>query len=215
MPASQLPAPYHEPELNTFYNLLFCDEPALFKPKTSDATVPWQDALFSPTAQEIQIRNLAEDPSEESRIRLLALNLLRARGHEVPARAVFGLVVEVALAGGLDVLAAYADGRVRYINHSGKVAVFEGVPPQLAAKAKETIEFAQVAVNRIGLWDMPRLPAPKSGNLRLTFLVSDGLYFGEGPFDVMQDEPMAAPIVQKASELLQLVVTAATDDASS
>lgn len=212
---SHLPAPYKEPELNTFYNLLFCDEPSLFEPKNLQAMVPWQDVLFGSAPKESAIRSLADDPNEESRIRLLAFNWLRVQGHGVPARQLLGVIVEVALDGGLDVLAAYADGRVRYINHTGKAAVFEGVPLELAAKAKEAIEFAQVAVNQIGPWDMPRLPAPKLGHVRLTFLVSDGLYFGEGPFAVMQDEPMAAPIVQKASELLQLVVTAATADASS
>ncbi|MBM4261767.1 MAG: hypothetical protein FJ145_10080 [Deltaproteobacteria bacterium] len=212
MQAPQLPAPYQEAALNMFYNLLFCDEPSLFKPKTMEATLAWQDVLFNPAAQESQIRSLADDAGEESRIRLLAYNLLRAQGHAVPARTILGLVVEVALPGGLDVLAAYADRRVRYINHSGKVAVFEGAPPELAAKAKEAVEFAQVAVNQIGPWDMPRLPAPKPGNVRLTFLVSDGLYFGEGPFAVMQDEPMAAPIIQKASELLQLIVNAAAEE---
>jgi hypothetical protein len=36
------------------------------------------------------------------------------------------------------------------------------------------------------------------------------LYFGEGPFSAMQREPVAAPIIQEASELLQLVVNAVT-----
>lgn len=210
MQTPQLPAPYQEAELNTFYNLLFCDEPSLFAAKTAAASLAWQDLLFAAVPSVGDIRRLAENPDEESRIRLLAFNRLRAAGQSVPARELLGVIVEVALSGGLDVLAAYGDGRVRYINHTGKAAVFEGVPAALAAKARETIEFGRVAVNQIGPWDMPRLPAPKTGNLRLTFLVSDGLYFGEGPFDVMQDEPMAAPIVQKAGELLQLVVTAAT-----
>lgn len=213
MATAQLPAPYSEPELNNFYNLLFCDEPALFKPRPGQTLVAWQDVLFGPAPKEQQIRSLAEDSAEESRIRLLAYNWLRAQGYSVAARELFGVIVEVRLDGGLDVLAAYADGRARYINHTGKVAVFEAAPAELAAKAQETVEFAKVAVHQIGPWDMPRLPAPKLGNVRLTFLVSDGLYFGEGPFNIMQDEPMAAPIIQKAGELLQLVVDAAVNDA--
>jgi hypothetical protein len=61
-------------------------------------------------------------------------------------------------------------------------------------------------VEKIGPWGKPRLAAPKAGNIRLSFLVSDGLYFGEGPFELMQREPLAAPTIQKAVELLQLVV---------
>jgi hypothetical protein len=36
------------------------------------------------------------------------------------------------------------------------------------------------------------------------------LYFGEGGLKVMQREAMAAPVIQKASELLQAVVAAST-----
>ncbi|EAQ76287.1 hypothetical protein WH5701_15811 [Synechococcus sp. WH 5701] len=51
-----------------------------------------------------------------------------------------------------------------------------------------------------------RRAPPEDDNIRLTFLVSDGLYFGEGPMTVMQREPLAAPILQTATELLQAVV---------
>jgi hypothetical protein len=44
----------------------------------------------------------------------------------------------------------------------------------------------------------------------MTFLVSDGLYFGEGPFTLMQRDPVAAPLLKNAGELLQLVVKLAT-----
>jgi hypothetical protein len=40
----------------------------------------------------------------------------------------------------------------------------------------------------------------------MTFLVSDGLYFGEGPFDLMQRDAMAGPFVAQAAQLLKLVV---------
>ncbi len=51
-----------------------------------------------------------------------------------------------------------------------------------------------------------RRAPPEDDTIRLTFLVSDGLYFGEGPMTVMPHEPMAAPIIQRATELLQAVV---------
>ena len=33
-------------------------------------------------------------------------------------------------------------------------------------------------VKQIGPWDKPRRPHPAKGNARISFLVSDGLYFG-------------------------------------
>jgi hypothetical protein len=47
------------------------------------------------------------------------------------------------LAGGLDVLTAFLDGGVRYINHSSKLAIFEPpLPPQLNAKAEELLRVS-------------------------------------------------------------------------
>ncbi|CAK6692615.1 hypothetical protein ICNINCKA_01248 [Synechococcus sp. CBW1107] len=55
-----------------------------------------------------------------------------------------------------------------------------------------------------------RRAPPEDDTIRLTFLVSDGLYFGEGPMTGMQREPLAAPIFQRATELLQAVVAIGT-----
>ena len=71
---------------------------------------------------------------------------------------------------------------------------------------KRLFAIAEPVVARIGPWNKPRLAPPKQGNIRLTFLVSDGLYFGEGPMSAMQSEAMAGPIIQQATELLQAVV---------
>ena len=65
-----------------------------------------------------------------------------------------GVIVEVPLKQGLDVLAAFADGRVRYLNQSGKVAILEeGGAPKVEALAKELITVSQPVVDQIGLWD--------------------------------------------------------------
>lgn len=65
---------------------------------------------------------------------------------------------------------------------------------------------SQPVVNAIGPWTEVRRAPPDRDTIRLTFLVSHGLCFGEGPMTVMQREPLAAPILQRATELLQAVV---------
>jgi len=204
-------APYQQPEINVIYNLLFCDDPSLFAVRAGQATTTWQATLSDVNASSDKVRALAESPNEESRIRALAFNWLRQHKEPVPRGILLGVVVEVPLEGGLDVLAAYSDGRVRYINQTGKLAVFEGGPPQVQTSAKALVSASKVAISRIGPWDRPRLSPPSKGNIRITFLVSDGLYLGEGPFSSMQSDPMAGPIVQEATQLLQLVVSQATD----
>ena len=69
---------------------------------------------------------------------------------------------------------------------------------------------AQPVVNKIGPWDKQRLPPPKAGNVRMTFLVSDGLYFGEGPFAVLQQDSLAGPVLSKATQLLLRAVELGT-----
>jgi hypothetical protein len=200
------PVAYGNEAANSIYNLLFCDQPELYVPRGKGDLAPWQALLFGNGASVSEIEAIAKDGNLESRIRVLAFNWLRSRGHRVPERLLLGVVVEVALASGLDTLAAYADGQVRYINQSGKIAVFDGGPPEVAHKAIALVDAAKATVARIGPWEKPRLPPPKRGNVRLTFLVSDGLYFGEGLFSVMQNEPLAAPVLSRAAELLQLSV---------
>lgn len=128
-----------------------------------------------------------------------------ARSSRCTQDTLLGVIVEVPLAVGLDALAASSEGGVRYLNQSGKLVVIEGVP-QFLPMVKRLFEVSQPVVQRIGPWTKPRLAPPKPGNVRLTFLVSGGLYFGEGEMAVMQQEPMAEPIIGQATELLQAVV---------
>jgi hypothetical protein len=203
-------APYAGDHVNFLYNLLFCDDLALFKAHTqAGATEPWA-TLFADQADIPALRAIADDAGHEGRVRALAFNRLRAAGATVPAKTLIGVIIEVPLAQGLDVLAAFAEGGVRYLNQSGRIAVFEGQGHPVEGLAKELVAAAQPIVDRIGPWDRQRLPPPPPGNVRMTFLVSDGLYFGEGPFGALQADPVAGPLLAKATELLQRVVALGT-----
>jgi hypothetical protein len=45
----------------------------------------------------------------------------------------------------------------------------------------------------------------------MTFLVSDGLYFGQGPMAVMQREELAAPLIKASTALLVRIVKENTE----
>ena len=72
---------------------------------------------------------IALDESQESRNRLQAWHFLRSINvhpdEELVAHQAWGVVVEVPVDGGHDVLAAYRVGGVRYLNHAGGVSVVE------------------------------------------------------------------------------------------
>lgn len=197
--------PYKERHVNVMYNVLFCDEMDLFKnEETMKGEGVWSTLLADDT-DVAALHKIAEDDANEGRVRALAFNRLRASGDKVPPRILLGVVIEVPLEQGLDVLAAFAEGGVRYLNQSGKVAIFEGENHPVELLAKELIELSRAIVNRIGPWSKQRLPPPQA-NVRMSFLVSDGLYFGEGPFHVLQADPLAGAVLAKATELVSRVV---------
>lgn len=198
-------APYKNNDVNEIYNLLFCDDHNAFKPKLGNHPTGYEVVLFSEPADSSAMLALAGESALEGRVRYLTYARLRALGQPVPSKILLGVIVEVALSGGLDVLAAFSEGGIRYINQSGKLAVFEDVGV-LQPYVQRLFDVSAPVVACLGPWKKPRRSPPRAGGIRLTFLVSDGVYFGEGPMSVMQTEAMAGPVIQRATELFQTVV---------
>lgn len=196
--------PYKDDAANKIYNLLFCDDPALFCTGT-DAPGALGAVLSDKTDRE-SLERIANDLDSESRVRVLAFNRLRAMKASVATKRLLGTILEFPVEGGLDTLAVFADQRLRYINYTGKMAVFEGLPPALVGGVEQILRASQFVVNRIGPWDKPRRPPPTGDIVRMTFLVSDGLYFGEGRSSALLNDRFAAPVLKAGSELLPVMV---------
>jgi len=200
---AQQPAPYQTESLNLIYNLLFCDNPELFKGSATDQSVyPW-NIVFATHDNTEELVRLTEDDGVESRVQLLAHSKLRAQGHSINYQELLGVVIEVGMDDGLDVIAAYSDGSARYLNYSEKLIVLEAQTEQSNALIDELFNCGNEVIQKIGPWDKDRLPAPPAGQVRLTFLVSDGLYFGQGPIDVLAEDPMGGPVINAAAELMK------------
>lgn len=197
--------PYRSVSTNSFYHLLFCDDFAPFGPKPDQSPASWQQILFAEKPDPEALRSLAEETTQDGRVRYLAYTKLREIGDQVEPKVLLGVIIEVPLSDGLDVLAAYSEGGVRYINQTGKIAVFERVP-QLQSLIEELMAVSEQVVRAIGPWTELRKAPPTPPLVRLSFLVSDGLYFGEGPMNVIQKEPLGGPVMECATRLLQAVV---------
>ena len=197
--------PYRDDAANGMYNLLFCDEPALFVPKGDGPHGVLATVLAEPSDR-VALESIANDQGMESRIRMLAFNRLRAMKVAVPSKQLLGVILEVPLSQGLDTLAVFADGRMRYINQAEKIGVFEDAPPAIAQKAQMVLRASQAVVDRIGPATEPRRAPPTADLTRMTFLVSDGLYFGEAATDNMYADALAGPVMGNAAELLNLLV---------
>lgn len=195
--------PYKDNSTNLIYNLLFCDNLELFKEKTNEPHNYPFDILFSNNSSISDLQKII-DTISDPRIKVLAYNRQIASGHKPTKKELIAVIVEVGLDEGLDVLASFNDGTARYINHTGKILVWETTEDKRANEiTKQLFESSVNIVNKIGAWDKPRRPNPTKGNVRITFLVSDGLYFGEGTMDVLFRDPMASPALTTATELMQ------------
>jgi len=198
--------PYKNEAINKLYELLFCDNPQFFKNSTDVNTAyPWNILLSEPT-NTVDLFNITQDPSLECRIKLLAYYLLRKQGEKIQTKELLGVVIEVALEEGLDVLAAYQDGTARYINYSEKVILLEDAQEQSNQLIQILFDKSNQVINQIGPWNQDRLPYPDTGQVRLSFLVSDGLYFGQGPINQLFQDPMGGPVLESASQLMSYLI---------
>lgn len=194
--------PYPDASLNKIYDLLFCDDLELFRPADGDVSVsPWKE-LFDRRANADELRAIVYAEESEARTRALAALRLREIGQPLTDKLLFGTVIEVGMETGLDALAAYADGTIRYINHAGSLFVWDTRTEHSDAMVAELLDASRNVVAQIGPWDGHRLDPPSTGNARLTFLVSDGLYFGEGPFEALAQDPMGGRVIAAGFQIM-------------
>ncbi len=195
-------APYRDPSANNVYELLFCDKPFLFAANVDAKLYPWNVLL----ANDVNINDLQEvidDASLETRHKIFAYNKLTKAGYTLSKKSLLGVVIEVGLDNGLDVVAAYEDGTARYINATGKMIIWDTATTDSASLISNLFKQSRHVVQRIGAWDGERRPHPVEGMARLNFLVSDGLYFGEAPQAALFSDAMARPVLMAALDLMK------------
>jgi hypothetical protein len=83
------------------------------------------------------------------------------------------VILEVPQSLGLDVLAVYADGSVRYINQTGHMTFLETPDEELEKRVREVLKAAQPLAERYPAQKRRDDPVP-AGRLRLTFLTRKG-----------------------------------------
>ena len=115
-------------------------------------------------------------------------------------------MVEVALANGLDIVAAYAEGTARYFNYTGAGVVWERPDDSLDGTIGALLEAGREVIERIGPWEEARPSAPPTGQARINLLAPGGLHFGQGGFDVLAGDPMGGPVLAAATRLMQELI---------
>ncbi len=176
---------------------------------------PW--VLLAAADVKIKMNELAEAGrllravtliATEARVRLWAWHNLRQLG-KFPspdlARQVLGVIIEVPYAESSDILAAYADGTARYINHQGGMIVWdrldEDVTPRVLTAVREAVIFGEPED------DHPDDPIP-ADQARLAVLTPAGIHTWQG---VPTDAPNMGKSFAAMGELLRAMVRTALD----
>jgi hypothetical protein len=192
---------------------LFGDMPPESWPSSDSLDEPWgtfvraREAVRSGRRDEAisALTGIAQATDLEPRHVLQAWHFLRQMDVAPPAgvgRSVLGVVVEVPIAEGLDIVAAYADHSARYYNHANAAAVWERPDDTLDDRIRDLLAAGQQVADRIGPWEGARPPAPVGGRVRINMVAPAGLFFGEGPFDAFSRDALAGPVIRAATTLM-------------
>ncbi len=154
-------------------------------------------------------RRIAATPELEARHYLQAWHFLRDSGvqpDETVAKRLHGVVIEVPVGSGLDLLAAYSDRTARYFNHAGAAVVWDRPDDRLDSTIDALLEAGERVVARIGPWEGERPDPPGAGRIRLNLLTPSGLHLGEAPFDALAADPLGGPVVSAGLVLMQALM---------
>jgi len=155
------------------------------------------------------LQSILAMPDLESRHYLEAWHSLRDLGVSVPAdkaKDVLGVVVEVGMDRGLDLVAAYPDHHARYYNFSGAGVVWERPNGSFDKPIDDLLGAASTAVRVIGPWDKDRPAAPPTGQARINILTPSGLHFGQGSLNALSKDRIAGPVIGLAFQLMQQMI---------
>ena len=144
-------------------------------------------------------------PGLEPRHYLQAWHALRALGHAPPAelaKQLLGVVLEVSLPNGLDVLAVYDDHTARYLNAGGSGTIWEHPNASLDPLIDRLLSAGGEIVRRIGVWTGDRPGPPPTGHARITLLTPSGPHFGEGPLTALQGDALAGPVIKSGMAIV-------------
>jgi len=186
------------------------------EPWTTFITAKNQSDVGDAEAAKQSLHKILAIDDLESRHYLQAWHFLRSLGEQPAAeraKRLYGVVVEVGLEEGVDIVAAYADHSARYYNYSGAGIVWEHPNESMDEIIEELLNAGQAVVDKIGPWEGVRPPPPPRGQARISMLCPGGLHFGQAPYETLSRDPLGAPVLTAAFRLMQsLIATTESSD---
>lgn len=187
------------------YQLLFADNFDAFK--EMQEVYP---CLFTTSPDKQELLSLAQDKATESRVRVLAYRKLKELNALPEEKEVLAVIAENHFEdGGMDTVAVYLDGGVRYINQSGAMIFSEVFIDE--EMQNRVFDLARKIVPCIGPLDGERLPPPAPGMFRVTFLVNGSIYFGQAPVDMAFEDEIMGPLAMGILNVLKVAMDRCED----
>jgi hypothetical protein len=109
---------------------------------------------------------------------------------EETAKQMGGLILEVGLDTGVDVLAAFADGRARFLNTNGDISMWEGGEGATAGLVSKLLGCAAPIVAKAAAQPWERLDSPADGSIRISTFGSGGMHLEQGTIEEFANHPL-------------------------
>lgn len=204
-------------------NLLFTDEPLerhleSIKPGDPEANEePWRSFALALShskqgrageAKKVLRGVLSMPAAEETRVSLWTWTALRALGERPPpdvADKVQGVICELHNEAGVGTMAAYADGRARWIPGSGAGYIWDapGTDKELDSLTADLLSAAEPLVKRAPAVEKRKLTGVEMEHFRITILTFGGLHIIDayGP-DLDGKAGYLVPVLTAAGQLI-------------
>lgn len=200
----------------TTRDLLFADLPLEQWAAVTSDEAPWHlfkeakkyiDKGYKNTAIE-SLKEIISLPQLESRQYLQAYHCLQKLGY-IPQTPVMllGVVAEVGMPEGCDLLAVYADHKARYYNYSGKGVIWEHPDNSIDAKIDDILKLGTDILAQTGPWNGERPHAPLNGMARINMLTSHGLYFGQADQRTLFNDPIGGKIMYAMLDMMEILIS--------
>lgn len=151
-----------------------------------------------------ELRRVAELQNVDSLITLWAWNMLRAWGQmpdDDTAQKVLGVVMEVGLDKGMDVMAAYEDGTSRYVSKTGSMIVWDDHGDHNNDLARKIVAAAQAIANQLPASTAEAVTS--AGNVQFSVLTVGGIRGIIAPMnEFSRAASPLAPLFNASKELL-------------
>ena len=182
------------------------DDPASPWPRLATAARLQSEDEETATAE---LQQVLELPGLETRIQLWTWTALRGLGVEPDATSadvVQGVVIEMPVAGGVDTLAVFRDGTMRYFDHGGRAVFWDAREASSNAEVRELVRKPIAVAEEMPPGERGAVPDErpeyKPGSVRVAFLAFGGNRYRDVPLDAVNGSPLA-PFVKAGTDIIR------------